>query len=149
MSWSSLWVGLRPLFLWDRTSSPAPLLLRSVQMLGALLWFTYGVLINASPVIVANVLVFSAAAWTSIAQARSKGRVTATAARAPFASGAVHPHFESPQFRQVLQPSIMTTAAVLHFAHSCAPSGKCDLEKASVCLVRASNSARFSSTSLR
>jgi hypothetical protein len=38
--------------------------LRSVQMLGALLWFTYGLLISSSPVIVANVLVFSAAAWT-------------------------------------------------------------------------------------
>ena len=33
------------------------------------------------------------------------------------------PHFESPQFRQVMQPSIMTTAAVLHFRHSCAPTG--------------------------
>jgi hypothetical protein len=43
-----------------------PSLLRSVQMLGALLWVTYGVLINASPVIVANVLVFSAAAWTTL-----------------------------------------------------------------------------------
>jgi len=42
-----------------------PSLLRGVQMLGALLWVTYGVLINASPVIVANVLVFSAAAWTA------------------------------------------------------------------------------------
>jgi len=41
-----------------------PSRLRGVQMLGALLWVTYGVLINASPVIVANVLVFSAAAWT-------------------------------------------------------------------------------------
>jgi hypothetical protein len=60
-----------------------------------------------------------------------------------------YPHFESPQFKQVLQPSIMTTAAVLHFAHSCAPSGKCDFENASVCLVRASNSARFSSTNFR
>ena len=57
------------------------------------------------------------------------------------------PHLESPQFRQVMQPSIMTTAAVLHLAHSCAPSGKWDLAKASVCLARASNSARFSSTS--
>jgi hypothetical protein len=43
-----------------------PSLLRSVQMFGALLWVTYGVLINASPVIVANVLVFSAAAWTTL-----------------------------------------------------------------------------------
>lgn len=42
-----------------------PSLLRGVQMLGALLWVTYGVLINASPVIVANLLVFSAAAWTA------------------------------------------------------------------------------------
>jgi len=41
-----------------------PSVLRCVQMLGALLWFTYGLLINSSPVIVANVLVFSAAAWT-------------------------------------------------------------------------------------
>jgi hypothetical protein len=41
-----------------------PSLLRSVQMLGALLWLSYGLLINSSPVIVANVLVFSAAAWT-------------------------------------------------------------------------------------
>jgi len=39
-------------------------LLRGVQMAGALLWICYGVLIKASPVIVANGLVFSAAAWT-------------------------------------------------------------------------------------
>ena len=78
------------------------------------------------------------------------------AALAPGPSGAhrtsttlqgTQPHFESPQFRQVMQPSIMTSAAVLHFEHSCAPSGKCDFEKASACLVRASNSARFVSTS--
>jgi hypothetical protein len=43
-----------------------PSILRSVQMFGALLWVTYGVLIDASPVIVANVLVFSAAAWTTL-----------------------------------------------------------------------------------
>jgi uncharacterized protein with PQ loop repeat len=34
-------------------------------MFGALLWVLYGVLISASPVIVANVLVFSAAALTA------------------------------------------------------------------------------------
>lgn len=39
-------------------------LLRGVQMAGAVLWILYGVLIKASPVIVANGLVFSAAAWT-------------------------------------------------------------------------------------
>jgi hypothetical protein len=47
-----------------------PSWLRAAQMLGALLWVTYGLLINASPVIVANVLVFSAAAWTAF---RSSG----------------------------------------------------------------------------
>jgi hypothetical protein len=46
-----------------------PSLLRGVQMFGALLWVTYGVLIDASPVIVANVLVFSAAAWTTFRKA--------------------------------------------------------------------------------
>lgn len=43
-----------------------PTLLRGVQMAGALLWITYGMLIGAVPVIVANVLVFSAAAWTAL-----------------------------------------------------------------------------------
>jgi hypothetical protein len=42
-----------------------PSLLRAVQMFGALLWVTYGLLIHASPVVVANLLVFSAAAWTT------------------------------------------------------------------------------------
>ena len=46
-----------------------PSLLRGAQMFGALLWLTYGVLIHASPVIVANVLVFSAAAWTTFRKA--------------------------------------------------------------------------------
>ena len=49
-----------------------PSLLRSVQMFGALLWVTYGVLIKASPVIVANVLVFSAAAWTMFRKASAQ-----------------------------------------------------------------------------
>ena len=43
---------------------PRPSLLRGTQMLGALLWIVYGVSIKAVPVIVANALVFSAAAWT-------------------------------------------------------------------------------------
>ena len=43
-----------------------PSLLRAVQMLGAVLWVTYGALIGASPVIVANILVFSAAALTAL-----------------------------------------------------------------------------------
>ena len=41
----------------------------------------------------------------------------------PLPAPAAQPHFESPQLRQVMQPSIMTTAAVLHFVHSCAPCG--------------------------
>src|SRR5882724_2790953 len=66
------------------------------------------------------------------------------ASGAPFQRSSVgcYPHFESPQLRQVMQPSIITTAAVEHLAHSCAPSGKWDFENASVCLARASNSAR-------
>ncbi len=46
-----------------------PSTLRTVQMVGALLWVTYGALISASPVIVANLLVFSAAAWTAFRKA--------------------------------------------------------------------------------
>ncbi len=41
-----------------------PAALRGVQMLGAALWILYGVLIAATPVVAANVLVFAAAAWT-------------------------------------------------------------------------------------
>src|SRR5688572_30585869 len=74
-------------------------------------------------------------------QGRDPGGEPGQGAREP-----PQPHFESPQFRQVMQPSIITTAAVLHLPHSWAPSGKCDFAKASVCLERASNSERFSST---
>jgi hypothetical protein len=49
-----------------------PAVLRKVQMLGALLWITYGALIGALPVIVANVLVFGAAAWTALRQPAAK-----------------------------------------------------------------------------
>lgn len=38
---------------------------RQVQMLGALLWLMYGLLIGALPVVAANALVFGAAAWTA------------------------------------------------------------------------------------
>jgi hypothetical protein len=43
-----------------------PALLRAAQMSGASLWIVYGVLIGAMPVIVANALVFAAAAWTML-----------------------------------------------------------------------------------
>ena len=48
-----------------------PSLLRGAQMAGAALWITYGCLIGASPVIVANALVFTAAAWTILRELRS------------------------------------------------------------------------------
>ena len=41
-----------------------PALLRAAQMAGATLWIVYGLLISAVPVVVANGLVFAAAAWT-------------------------------------------------------------------------------------
>ncbi len=41
-----------------------PAALRAVQMAGATLWIIYGCLIGAIPVIAANALVFTAAAWT-------------------------------------------------------------------------------------
>jgi inner membrane protein len=41
-----------------------PVLLRAAQMSGATLWIVYGALIGAVPVVVANALVFTAAAWT-------------------------------------------------------------------------------------
>lgn len=47
-----------------------PTALRAAQMFGALLWMTYGILIDATPVIAANVLVFSAAAWTGLRRAK-------------------------------------------------------------------------------
>ncbi len=47
-----------------------PSLLRAVQMVGAVLWIVYGLLIGASPVIVANALVFTAAAWTVFREAQ-------------------------------------------------------------------------------
>lgn len=41
-----------------------PALLRAAQMIGACLWILYGTIIGAIPVVVANGLVFGAAAWT-------------------------------------------------------------------------------------
>lgn len=46
--------------------------IRRTQMGGALMWLVYGVLINAYPVIVANVLVFGAAAWSLARTERSR-----------------------------------------------------------------------------
>jgi hypothetical protein len=43
-----------------------PARLRAAQMFGACLWILYGAIIGAIPVVVANGLVFGAAAWTLI-----------------------------------------------------------------------------------
>ena len=37
--------------------------LKRVQMIGALMWVVYGLLIRATPVVAANLLVFAAAGW--------------------------------------------------------------------------------------
>jgi hypothetical protein len=37
--------------------------LKRVQMIGALMWVVYGLLIRATPVVAANLLVFGAAGW--------------------------------------------------------------------------------------
>ena len=42
----------------------SPATLRKVQIVGALLWLSYGVVIASMPVIVANMLVFAAATWS-------------------------------------------------------------------------------------
>lgn len=42
-----------------------PGVLRRVQMAGAVLWVMYGLLVEAPPVVAANLLVLSAAAWTA------------------------------------------------------------------------------------
>jgi hypothetical protein len=49
-----------------------PGILRAVQMSGATLWIVYGFLIGAIPVIAANALVFTAAAWTLLRSRASR-----------------------------------------------------------------------------
>ncbi len=47
-----------------------PSTLRRTQMIGAVMWTAYGALQHAAPVVVANLLVLGAAAWTGRRQAR-------------------------------------------------------------------------------
>jgi hypothetical protein len=53
-----------------------PALLRAVQLAGAALWIVYGAMIGAVPVVVANCLVFAAAAWTLVRAQPSQLPVT-------------------------------------------------------------------------
>jgi hypothetical protein len=48
--------------------------LKRVQMVGALMWVVYGLLISATPVVAANLLVFSVAGWTLL---RNSGQLSA------------------------------------------------------------------------
>jgi hypothetical protein len=49
-----------------------------VQMLGAVMWVAYGLLMRAPPVVVANVLVFGAAAWKAWQGSRSTASPAST-----------------------------------------------------------------------
>ena len=49
-----------------------PATLRRVQAVAAVLWVAYGVLIQAAPVVVANVIVAGAALWSSFARSRER-----------------------------------------------------------------------------
>jgi hypothetical protein len=68
--------------------------IKRVQMIGALMWATYGILIGASPVVVANVLVFGAAAWTTVTR-KDEGRRKKEEGRrtAESSINRVHQHF--------------------------------------------------------
>ena len=44
--------------------------LKRVQMIGALMWVVYGLLIRATPVVAANLLVLGAAWWALYSQQR-------------------------------------------------------------------------------
>jgi len=45
--------------------------LKRVQMIGASMWVIYGLLIRATPVVAANVLVLAAAGWALFKSART------------------------------------------------------------------------------
>jgi hypothetical protein len=47
--------------------------LRRLQMIGAVMWMAYGVVMHAAPVFVANLLVLVAAAWTTVRSFRRAG----------------------------------------------------------------------------
>jgi len=79
--------------------------IRRVQMLGALMWVAYGLLIGAYPVVVANVLVCGAAAWTmtraSAEQPAQGGVVDLRVVPAVDRDAAHEPHIVEQRPRQV------------------------------------------------
>ena len=58
LGWSATFVFVASYFC-GRASA-----LRRTQMAGAFMWVLYGALMRAYPVVVANILVLAAAAWT-------------------------------------------------------------------------------------
>jgi len=48
----------------------SPTAMRRIQMLGAVMWMAYAVVMHAAPVFVANLLVLCAAAWTASSSRR-------------------------------------------------------------------------------
>lgn len=52
--------------------------LRVVQMVGALMWVIYGLLMQAPPVVAANLLVIAAAAWTAMQPPTGSGPVASS-----------------------------------------------------------------------
>jgi len=58
LGWSATFVFVASYFCGRVTA------LRRTQMAGAALWIVYGSLLKAYPVVVANLLVFAAAAWS-------------------------------------------------------------------------------------
>ena len=52
--------------------STSPDAIRRIQMVGAIMWMAYAVVVHAAPVFVANLLVLSAAAWTAARSSRRR-----------------------------------------------------------------------------
>ncbi|HEX4600380.1 MAG TPA: YgjV family protein [Gemmatimonadales bacterium] len=66
------WIGwLATALIVSSYFSKQPATLRRVQAVAALAWAVYGALIHSLPVLVANVIVMSAAVWTSFRQPRA------------------------------------------------------------------------------
>ena len=68
LGWSATFVFVASYFC------ARPSAMRRTQMIGATMWVLYGIALRAYPVVVANVLVLGAAAWTRRAERRAHSR---------------------------------------------------------------------------
>ena len=64
--------------------------LRRVQMAGASLWLTYGLVMQAPPVIGSNILVLSAACWAEYRDRRDRASASHREAAGPVATNPSH-----------------------------------------------------------